>query len=87
MRSTHIYYLAYFSFSVICHSVALRPDAAFACSRADSNKINYILFIFYTNYRVSEKKPDTFVIQISREGIRVFLLTLYITYQDSRRAL
>ena len=48
---------------LICHSVALRLDA-FACSRADSNTISYILFIFYTNYTEEVRQA---ISELSRE--------------------
>jgi hypothetical protein len=35
-----------------------------------------------TVYRVSKKKTDIFVIQISRKGISFFLLTLYMHYTN-----
>jgi hypothetical protein len=64
MRSTHIVYTTCGVFCVlnvlICHSVhALRPADAFACSRADSNAISYILFIFYTNYSILHTKQGS----------------------------
>ena len=41
-----------------------------------------------TKYRVSKKKTDTFVIQISREGVSFFLLTLYsILYNDTQNVI
>ena len=43
---------------LICHSVVLRSDA-FACSRADSNTISYILFILYTNYSILHTKQGS----------------------------